>query len=269
MLTRTALPTLLASLALATVASADLRDRLYDFTDAHYLANGINPAKLAGRKQAPSASAVFDTPFFSWQRNVRVTGTSSGYGHNGDLYFFSTFAGYGPDAFTNDAAGRKAKELSEKYIEYMFPVKGTNPVGFALRQSVVLDTNHGYFSKNPLGLWLHVWITYTDKAFNTKDGRKELADLQRRNGLASDGTPMIRKTGEIEKLYKEGYIAKHYRTDSVRYAVCPMYKDPRGGAIAPDATLSFIKMADGVTPLEPHFVNLFKSLQSTGNNGPP
>ena len=40
-------------------------------------------------------------------------------------------------------------------------------------------------------------------------------------------------------------------------------EDPRGGGIAPDAFLAFVRKADG-TPLEPDFVRFFTSLQTTG-----
>jgi hypothetical protein len=264
---RYALP-LLSTLAItfaASSASAEIRDRPYDFTDTYYRTNGIDPAKLVFRRQAPSASAVIDMPFFSYQRNVRVIGTSAGYGASGDIRYFVTLAGYGPDAFTNDAAGRNARYLSEKYIEYVFPSKDADPVGLGnARQSVVLDTNHGYFSANPLGLWLHVWISYTPTAFNTSDGRKMLEDLKKKNGLAKDGTPIIKTKSEIDNLFSKGLITKKYRNDSLRYAVCPIIRDPRDGGIAPDAFLNLPKYADG-SAVEPWFVQNFNSLQRTGN----
>lgn len=251
-------------LALSSMAFADVEDRLYDFTDAYYLANGIDPAKLGGRKQAPSASAVIDNPIFRFQRNVRVISTSAGYGHNGSAQFFAVMAGYGPDAFTNNAAGRKAKEISEKYIEWVFPSQGTDPVGLGnQRQSVVLDTSGGYFSNNPLGLWLHVWVSYTDRAFNTSDGRKMLDDLRRKNGVAKDGTPIIKTKSEIEKLVKKGFATQKYRNDGLRYAVCPIMKDPTDGGVAPDAFYNPIKRPDG-SLVEPMFRYWFDNLQQFG-----
>lgn len=59
---------------------------------------------------------------------------------------------------------------------------------------------HGYFSNNPLGLWVHVFVSYTDKAFNTPEGREALAELADRNGLALDGTPIIATLSELEDL---------------------------------------------------------------------
>ncbi|MEA2553915.1 MAG: hypothetical protein QOJ65_2091 [Fimbriimonadaceae bacterium] len=251
-------------LGVAAAANAGITDRLYDFTDAHYRANGVDPTKIGGRKQAPSTSAVIDTPFFSWQRNVRVIGTSGGYGANGAPNFFAVMGGLGPDSFTADAKGVQAKQIAEKYVEYLFPGRNTDPVGLgALRQSVVLDNSNGYFSANTLGLWLHVWISYTDKAFNTEDGRKMLADLKQKNGLANDGTPIIKTKSEIDNLFSKGFVTKSQRTDGLRYAICPIIRDPREGGIAKDAFLNFTKKADG-TPLEPVFLRAFGNLQLFG-----
>jgi hypothetical protein len=251
-------------LALAPTAFADVVDRLYDFTDAYYRANGIDPAKLGGRKQAPSASAVIDTPNFWFQRNVRVISTSAGYGASGNPQFFSVMAGFGPNGFTSDAAGQQAKTIAEKYPEYIFPALGTDPVGLGnSRQSVVLDTSNGYFSNNPLGLWLHVWISYTDRAFNTSDGQKMLADLKNKNGVAKDGTPIIKTKSEIDNLFSKGMITMRTRTDGLRYAVCPIMKDPTDGGIAPDAFYNPLKRADG-SLVEPWFPTWFSNLQRFG-----
>jgi hypothetical protein len=254
-----------SALALTSVASASVKDRLYDFTDDYYRANGIDPLKLGGRKQAPSPSAVVDKPNFPWQRDVRVIGTSGGYAANGSPSFFAVMAGFGPDGFTNDAAGKKARQIADSFAEYLFPSQGTDPIGLgSLRQSVVLDTTNGYFGKNPLGLWLHVWVSYTDKAFRTKDGQKALADLKKKNGLAKDGTPIIRTLSEINNLYSKGFVTKQTRTDGLRYAVCPIIKDPRDGGIAKDAFLNFTKFADGAA-VEPIFLEAFTNLQTYGD----
>lgn len=248
-----------------TPAHANVDDRLYDFTDAFYRSNGIDPAKLAGRKQAPSASAVVDAPFFSWQRNVRVIGTSGTYTANGDVAYFAVLAGFGPDGFTNDAAGQRARRIADSYAEYIFPQRGADPIGLgSARQATVQDTDHGYFSNDPLGLWLHVWVNYTDKAFNTKDGQKALADLAKKNGLGLDGTPIIKTTSEIANLQSKGFVTLTTRNDGLRYAVCPEIRDPRNGGIAPDAFLNTARRPDG-SPLDPDFVNNFLSLQSTGD----
>ena len=48
--------------------------------------------------------------------------------------------------------------------------------------------------------------------------------------------------------------------------MCPVFKDPRDGAIRPDAFLANVKQQDGTAlPAEQHFVNEFNSLQKTGD----
>lgn len=252
-------------LAAPIVAGASALDRLYDFTDAYYRANGVDPTKIAGRKQAPSAQAVVDVPNFPYQRNVRLIGTTVGYGASGSPMFFSVMGGGGYELFTNDAAGRKARQIADQFAEYIFPRRGANPVGIPNgRQAFVHQNDNGYFSKNPLGLWIHVWVNYTDKAFNTKDGQKALADLQRKNGLALDGTPIIKTTSDIDNLYSKGYVTKLTTQDGSRYAICPEIRDPRDGGIAPDAFANFNKLPDG-SYLEPNLVDAFNSLQKTGD----
>jgi hypothetical protein len=177
---------------------------------------------------------------------------------------------FGLDGFTKDAASQKARQIADNMIEYVFPPRDQpNPVSLgALRQSVMLDMRNGYFSNNPLGLWLHVWINYTDRAFNTAAGRRSLSELAARNGLSLDGTPIIRTLSELDNLFSKGLIAKRLRawdgSEGAMYGICPVIKDPTDGGIAPDAFLAFTRKPDG-TPLEPAFVKHFNSLQTTGD----
>ncbi len=255
----------LALLAVPSIIKADVEDRLYDFTDAYYTQNGVNPALIAGRMQ-PGPVAVEDTPIFSYQRNVRALLTLPAYDHSAGINYFTVLGGLSDAGFTNNAAGIEAKEIANSFIEYVFPKAGTDPVGLgALRQSVLLDMRNGYFSNDPLGLWLHVWVSYTPKAF-TKAGKKALNPIAKKNGRDLDGTPIIATTGDIDTLLKGGYIALTERatTDSLRYAICPVIEDPTDGGIAPDQFLAITLKADG-TPLEPEFQVNFQSLQTTGD----
>ena len=54
----------MALFAVPSFIKADVEDRLYDFTDAYYLENGVNPALIVGRMQAGTGIAVNDTPSF-------------------------------------------------------------------------------------------------------------------------------------------------------------------------------------------------------------
>ncbi|HEX8284008.1 MAG TPA: hypothetical protein VF588_11665 [Pyrinomonadaceae bacterium] len=250
-------------------ARAEVTDRLYDFTDDFYRQNGIDPAKIVGRRQGVAPLGVTDAPFFTYQRNVRALLTLPAYNHSGSPVYWTVMGELNPDAFLNNAAGTLARQTADNMVEYVFPTKDGNPVGLGnLRQSVMLDMRNGYFSNNPLGLWTHVWISYTSRAFNTADGKKALADLQKRNGLATDGTPIIKTLSELDNLYSKGFVAKRLRkmdgSEGAVYSICPVVKDPTDWGIATDQFLAYTRKADG-TPLEPFFVQHFDSLRFTGN----
>ena len=134
-------------------------------------------------------------------------------------------------------------------------------------RDTILDTRGGYFSNDKLGIWLHTWVVYTSTAFNTRDGQKALADLAGKNGSSLDGTPIIASASDMDNLASKGFVTLTNRplTDTLRYAICPVIKDPRNGGIAPDQFLALTVKPDG-TPLEPDFAAQFKSLQTTGRD---
>jgi hypothetical protein len=117
---------LATSAFLPAPARADVEDRLYDFTDAFYLRNGINPAALVGRRQANPPLAVADRPMFSYQRPVRALLTLPAYNHSGGEEYFTVLAGFSAAAFTNNAAGARARQIADAAPEYVFPVRGAN-----------------------------------------------------------------------------------------------------------------------------------------------
>lgn len=261
--------TSLALIVLATApwtARAGVQDRLFDFTDAYYRQNGIDPLAIAGRRQAVLPQAVADTPNFPFQRAVRALSTNPAYDDSGHDVFFTVLGGLATNAFTLDSAGVRTKQTADSTFEYVFPRQGTNPVGLgASRQSVVLDLRHGFFSNDKLGIWTHVWVSYTPAAFTTADGQKTLADLARRNGTDLDGTPLITGVNDIDDLFSKGLISKTQRpfSDTLHYSICPVIKDPTNGGIAPDQFLNYTRKPDG-TPLEPRFLADFLSLQASG-----
>ena len=258
---------LLALVASPSIARADAEDRLYDFTDEFYRQNGVDPSKIVGRRQGDGRLGVFDTPNYSFQRNVRALLTLPAYNHSGNPVYWTVMGELFNDGFTDDEAGRRARQTADNMIEYVFPAKGTNPVGLgAMRQSVLLDMRNGYFSNNPLGLWIHVWINYTDKAFNTTEGKAVLADLGRRNGLALDGTPMIRSTSEIDNLYSKGLVTKTTvpNESPIRYGICPVIKDPTDGGIAQDQFLITPRRSGG-DALIPSIQRNFDNLRINGD----
>jgi hypothetical protein len=256
----------LALLAAPVVSKADIEDRLYDFTDAYYLQNGVDPAQIGGRMQ-PGPIAVVDDPIFSFQRNVRALLTLPAYDHSGNINYFTVLGGISANAFTANSAGRTARGIADSFIEYLFPQAGTDPIGLgAFRQSSLLDMRNGYFGKDPLGLWLHTWVNFTPKALTTKAGKKALNDLAKKNGRSFDGTPILATLSDIDGFVAKGYITKTTRpdTDPLRYAICPVIEDPTDGGIALDQFLAITLKTDG-TPVEPEFQINFESLRTTGD----
>ncbi len=204
-----ALAALGAAAFVPTQTRADVDDRLYEFTDAFYTQNGIDPATIGGRRQADGRLAVQDNPFFAYQRNVRALLTVGGWTDGGAPVYYTVLGELSGNSFLSTEAGRRALQVADRSPEYIFPARGTNPTGLgSVRQPFMVDLRGGYFSNNPLGLWIHTFVNYTDNAFNTRDGQKALNDLAQRNGLGLDGTPIIRTASEIDSLYKKGYVTK-------------------------------------------------------------
>lgn len=265
------LPALVAVIIASSLqpARAEIQDRLFDFNDNYYRQNGVNPDLIQGRRNGTDGRSVFDAPYFPYQRNVRALRLNPAYAHNGALLYWTVMGDLFVSGFTNDAAGRRGKQIADSYIEYVFPRRDQpNPVSLgANRQADILDTRNGYFSNDPLGLWLHVWVSYTDRAFNTSDGRKALSDLTKKNGLSLDGTPIIKTLSDLENLFSKGFAAKRFRnpdgSEGPMYGICPVVKDPTNGGIATDNVLTLVRKPDG-TPLEPYFLQNFLSLQTTG-----
>jgi hypothetical protein len=257
----------IATLFLTATASAQ-SPRPFDFSDAFYKANGINPANILARVNGADGVSVVDRTDDPTRRNVRVLATNGGFDASGQFAYFNIFGVATPDTFTQDAAGRQARALADKYRVFIFPRTGTDPLGIsARRQDNVLDTRDGYFSNNPLGIWTATFVSFTPRAFSTADGRKALADLAQKNGLDLDGTPMVTSASDLDNLAQNGFVALRTRakdgSQGFPWIFCPPFKDPRG-AIAPDATLSVVTLPDG-SPLVPSLVAEFLCLQRTGD----
>ena len=233
----------------ASTKSGD-KSPIFDFSDAFYLQNGIDPTRVAGRPTGNGVGSVVDTATDPTRRNVRVTAVVGGHDDGGNPILFSILGTVQATGFTNDAAGRTARQIADKYVAYIFPKAGSNPLSPAVkRQDELIPLNNGYFSNDPTQVWREVFVNYVPAAFNTADGRKVAQDLMARNGPDADGTPMIRTTGDLEKAQKAGLVTVTRRADDgsqgAPWFFCAVYKDPRGGAITADATLTTVRNPDG------------------------
>jgi hypothetical protein len=255
--------------AVPALTLADTRDRLFDFTDQYYAQNGVDVNAIFGRRQVTgNGNSVFDTPSFSFQRNVRASRLNPGYASNGQPVFWAVMGDLNNTSFLNNRAGQRARDIANSYVLYVFPTRTGNPIGLGNnRQADIVDTSGGYFSNDPLGLWLHVWVRYTDAAFNTREGQKVLSQLERKNGLALDGTPIVTTLSDLNNLFSKGFATKRFRnpdgSEGPMYGICPVIKDPRNGGIVVIDTLAQI-LSNG-QPLEPEFLRQFDSLRTTGD----
>lgn len=240
---------------------------IFDFSDTFYRTNGIDPAGLVGRRSGADGLSVVSPAPDANHRNVRVTFVLPAYDTSGGTHYFTVLGDLAPTAFLNNSAGVNAKKIADANTVYVFPTRtGDQTAVSNNRQADMVDLSGGYFSNDPLGLWVHVFVSWTNK-IDTRAGQARLADLARKNGVALDGTPIIKAKSDIDSLAKDGYVTliKRGATETGRYFVCPVYKDPTKGAIATDAFLATVRRADGTPlPAEQGFVTNFQSLQTTG-----
>ena len=256
----------------AAAGAADTGDRqpIYDFNNAFYQLNGIRPGRLLQRRNGQDGLSVVDRPLQPNQRAVRITLTAPAYDDSGDPIFFAPNATFGNEAFTRNAAGREARDIARSFPLYEFPRAANGPGEiFPKRQASLVDLRGGYFSNDPLGLWILTFVEYTDAAL-TPQGQAALAALAERNGFDADGTPIIRTVSEIEDLESRGFVSVTELPQDGSlgppYFVCPVFKDPRDGGIAPDAFLDMVTDDNGdILPAEAFLQQEFDCLQQTGD----
>jgi hypothetical protein len=193
----------------------------FDFSDAFYLQNGIDPANILNRvngtcpaNDKPACSEVDNSNTDPDRRNIRVRSTTGGFDHEGNPLYYNIFGMVMSNTFTNDAAGQQAMSIANFFSAYIFPKASGDPLSPDLsnrRQDNVFDTRNGYFERNPLGLWTAVFVNYTPAAFNTAVCQHALAVLAAKNGTDLDGTPMIRKAIEVDDLEKKGCAVEQTR----------------------------------------------------------
>ena len=248
-----------------TTRSGD-RSPLFDFSDAFYQQNGIDPTKIAGRPTGVGNSVV-DTATDPTRRNVRLTSLAGGHDDNGKPILFGILGTVQANAFTNDAAGQRARQIADQYVAYIFPRAGSNPLSPASkRQDELIPLNNGYFSNDPTNIWREAFVNYVPAALGTPAGKQVAQDLMSRNGPDADGTPMIRTLGDLQKAQQAGIVTVTRRADDgsqgAPWFFCAVYKDPRG-AIPPDTTLTVVHNLDGSTAATSKDIEeLFNSLKT-------
>jgi len=189
----------------------------FDWSNSFYLANGIDPSNIqqrVGTINPASVSVVEPSSPDANHSNIRITETTGGFNHEGNVLYYTINGFVNPNTFTNDAAGQNAKAIAEFFTAYIFPKASGDPFSPALknrRQDNVFDTRNGYSIANPLGLWTAQFVSFTPAAFNTAAGQAALAALAALNGTDLDGTPIIKTAMEVDGLKKKGFVIEQPR----------------------------------------------------------
>jgi hypothetical protein len=257
----------------------DLGTSPFDFTDAVYRAHGIVPENIVLRvgDAGRTGDFVVDNSNTDPNRtNIRTIESTPGTTGTSGLTYANIFGVLNSASFERNSTGqltsrgREAFDTAERFRVFIFP-KASNgsildPFLPNKRQDNVFDTRDGYFSNDPLGLWVAVWVVYTPRAF-TAAGRKELDPIAATNGRDLDGTPILTSPSQLDNLADKGLI--EFRTRPVddplfRWVICPIPEDPRDGFIRPDAFVRDVRRADD-TSVFPGLRRNFECLQRTGD----
>jgi hypothetical protein len=257
----------------------DLGTSPFDFTDAVYRAHGVVSENIVLRVGDASRTGDFvvdNTNSDPNRRNIRTIETTPGTTGSSGLTYANIFGVLNSTSFERDpagnltVAGQHAFDTAERFRVFIFP-KASNgsildPFLPNKRQDNLFDTRDGYFSNDPLGMWVAVWVVYTPKAF-TAEGKKELDPIAATNGRDLDGTAILTSPSQVDNLAAKGLVELRTRPvdDPVfRWVICPIPEDPRNGFIRPDAFIRDVRRADG-TSVFPALRNNFICLQQTGN----
>lgn len=203
------------------------RGPAFQFSDKFYLANGIDPVEL--RKQENGATAP--SRFGAFYRGKGDAGTASGQApdsrfiddtriivHNmgfnaaGEMLFYpDPPAFFFASAFLNE----ENKQLTNRSFVFLFPRTksqpnpvpgcGGNPLPNDLldphpcnrRQDNMFDTGNGYLTNNPLQLWRIMFVTWDGPDVNTPQCQAKMAELIKRNGPDTEGTPVLKTVREV------------------------------------------------------------------------
>ena len=143
-----------------------------------------------------------------------------------------------------------------------------DPLG--LVSGSVNNAPFGYFCDDLLGMWIVTYFWYTVDPRNPGPVCGPiLAALAKKNGLTTDGTPIIKTADELNNQLEANGCGAEGQEDAggadggAVWIICPTIPDPRNGAIAKDAFLDSVRRRDG-TPVDFAFNQNFAALQLFG-----
>lgn len=194
----------------------------FQFSDAFYLANGVDPTLTGDHFVFPDAKPGFNrtalgtSPDPAVYNDVRVIENTGGFKHNGNLLYYIAPATVMPFTFTNNAAGDNARAICNEFRAFLFPKANGDPLSPAppnRRQDNIFETNGGYWSNNPLGCWRLTFVAWDGPNMGSEDCDDFLADQIEEHGVDLDGTGVIRTLSEIEKGVSEGCLRLRQRAE--------------------------------------------------------
>src|SRR5262249_36973082 len=188
----------------------------FDFSDAFYQENGINPPAITDRVNGHDGVSVIDQIPDERHNDVRIIETTAGYDASGSFLSYNIMGTLFINSFTPDSRGVNAHETANKFRAFLFPKRSAGqlcPAPSCRRQDNVFDTTMGYLSNNPLGLWRITFVSYTPAALTTAKGKAALAELAQRNGTDLDGTPVIKRLSESNDLEAAGFVLLRQRNE--------------------------------------------------------
>lgn len=250
----------------------------HDFNNRVYTSNGIKPKTVIGRLTGSDGLSVLSNSSNPDHTLVRVLITLPAYDQYGGITFWYPLGEVRDNGFTEDKVGWQAKQTAKLFPMYIFPDPGaktfnsfTNSrqapiIDASMATSGPQDTIPGY----PFGLREIIVVNYTEKAHG-KEGVEMMSYFGKKNGFATDGTPLIKSTDDILYLQKSDMITMEtIAFDTVRayggqYSLSTVIADPTKGVIAKDAFLWMSSIEGKQLPGEEMFVWQFDCLQKTGD----
>jgi hypothetical protein len=256
------------------VLAEDLSRYPHDFNNEFYALNGVSPKAIINRRNGMDFLSVFSFSSNPNHRNIRVLATLPAYNQDGGILFWSPLGELDYNGFTGDVFGIEARQIADLFPVYVFPMHDETPFAFNnTRQAPLFDDMADTFHAkgNPLGLRTIIIVSFTDKAFNTKEGQEMMRVMSDKNGFSLDGTPLIKSKGEINELGKYEFISfqkrgLHEPQDPPigTYAISPTIQHLEKSGIAEDAFLITVTQKGAVLPGEKMFVQQFGCLQKMG-----
>lgn len=247
----------------------------FDFTEQFYKLHGVDVAEVSNRRTGADGLSIIWKGNNTNQSDVRVLVTLPVYDHFGQIMFWYPLGDMTERAFLDDVAGAEAKQLAQEFPIYVFPDKQIATfAGFAdSRHAPLMDMTQAPMNNpraNPLGL-REIWLVrYTEKAFSG-EGADLMAYMLKKNGIATDDTPILKTLADIRWMHKEGMLTLEsygyfpFAPYEGQFAVAPVIADPRYGAIAKDAFLLLPEKDGSPLPAEIPFQYQFTCLQTKGD----